>query len=81
MQDFDVEACDAKVLSATATEDGRIDSILDQTCFYARGGGQDWDRDSITKPGAEFEVEEVRLDYLGVRIVRTSLIKKEYKNG
>lgn len=62
MQDFDVETCTAKVLSVTQTEDERLDLILDQTCFYARGGGQDWDKGSIKKDGAEFTVEEVRLD-------------------
>jgi Ser-tRNA(Ala) deacylase AlaX len=66
MQDFDVETCDAKTLSVALTEDERTDIVLDQTCFYARGGGQDWDQGTITKPGAEFKVEEVRLDEDGV---------------
>jgi Ser-tRNA(Ala) deacylase AlaX len=66
MQDFDVETCDAKVLSITPTEDDRFDLILDQTCFYARGGGQDWDQGVITKANAECKVEEVRLDENGV---------------
>lgn len=66
MQDFDVETCNAKVLSATPTEDGRVDLILDQTCFYARGGGQDWDKGTIKKDDADFVVEEVRLDENGV---------------
>ncbi|MCA9330819.1 hypothetical protein KC957_02120, partial [Candidatus Saccharibacteria bacterium] len=58
---FDVMSCDAVVQSVSKTEDGRTDIILDRTCFYARGGGQDWDTGSI---GA-FRVEEVRLDELG----------------
>jgi len=62
MQDFDVETCEARVLSVTSTEDGRSDVILDQTCFYARGGGQDWDKGTISKPDVTFVVEEVRLD-------------------
>jgi Ser-tRNA(Ala) deacylase AlaX len=66
MQDFNIEACDAKVFSATLTEDERIDIVLDQTCFYARGGGQDWDKGIIKKEDAEFTVEEVRLDEDGV---------------
>lgn len=65
MQDFDVETCDAHILSLVPTEDGRIDIILDQTCFYARGGGQDWDEGVMRKDGAEFTVEEVRLDENG----------------
>lgn len=72
MQDFDVETCNAKVLSITSTDDGHTDVVLDQTCFYARGGGQDWDQGTMTKPmpmtkpDAEFKVEEVRLDENGI---------------
>ena len=65
MQAFDVEACDARIENVTQTEDGRTDVVLDQTCFYARGGGQDWDHGTITKDGASFAVEEVRLDEAG----------------
>lgn len=66
IQDFDIEACDAKVLSIAVTEDERTDIILDQTCFYARGGGQDWDKGTVTKLNASFDVEEVRLDENGI---------------
>ena len=64
MQDFDVETCEATVLSVTLSEDGRSDILLDQTCFYARGGGQDWDMGVIRKgkDDALYTVEEVRLD-------------------
>ncbi|HXE09968.1 MAG TPA: alanine--tRNA ligase-related protein [Verrucomicrobiae bacterium] len=62
MQDFDVESCDAVVKAVTATQDGRMDIELDQTCFYPRGGGQDWDTGTIAADGANFAVEEVRLD-------------------
>src|SRR5690349_15737021 len=65
MQDFDVESCEASVLSVSQTEDGRTDIMLDQTCFYARGGGQDWDNGTISKDGAAFSVNEVRLDEEG----------------
>jgi len=65
MQDFDVESCEAKVLSTTPTEDDRIDIVLDRTCFYARGGGQDWDMGAISKDNTIFSVEEVRLDEQG----------------
>lgn len=80
IQDFDVEACKATVVSIAPTEGEQTDLILDQTCFYARGGGQDWDQGVITKPGAEFKVEEVRIDENGVVhhigvIVDGSLIK------
>lgn len=66
MQDFDVETCDAVVASVSTTEDGRQDVTLDKTCFYARGGGQDWDTGVIEKDGATFAVQEVRLDENGV---------------
>ena len=62
MDDFGVETCHATVQSVTETDDGRHDVVLDQTCFYARGGGQDWDTGAIDG----FRVEEVRLDEQGV---------------
>lgn len=65
MQDFDVEQCQATVESVTAQEDGRTDIVLDQTCFYPRGGDQDWDKGLITKDDLGFVVEEVRLDENG----------------
>lgn len=65
MNDFDVEACEAKIVALSPTVDSRVEIILDQTCFYARGGGQDWDTGTIRKPGGTFAVEEVRLDDAG----------------
>jgi Ser-tRNA(Ala) deacylase AlaX len=62
MDDFGVTRCDATVTSVTTTEDKRVDIVLDQTCFYARGGGQDWDTGTISK----VQVDEVRLDENGV---------------
>ncbi len=61
MQDFDVVECTAKIVSVTSTDDGQIDVILDRTCFYPRGGGQDWDTGLI----GEFTVKETRLDEQG----------------
>lgn len=65
MQGFDIETCDATVITATPTDD-KFDLVLDQTCFYARGGGQDWDKGIIRKANATFVVAEVRLDENGV---------------
>lgn len=65
MQDFDIETCEAIVLSATPVDDSKLDLVLDQTSFYARGGGQDWDKGVIRKADATFAVEEVRLDENG----------------
>lgn len=66
MQDFDIETCDATVLSVSSTDNEQLDIVLDQTSFYARGGGQDWDMGVIRKLDAEFTVEEVRLDESGI---------------
>lgn len=65
MHDFDVENCDAIVVSVSAADPDRTDIMLDQTCFYPRGGGQDWDMGVITTASATFRVEEVRLDEQG----------------
>lgn len=65
MQDFNVEKCEATIISISATEDTRTDIVLDQTCFYARGGGQDWDTGTISKDDTVFVVEEVHLDEHG----------------
>lgn len=62
MDGFGVVNCDSTVESVTQTDDGRTDVVLDQTCFYARGGGQDWDTGTI----GDVVVEEVRLDEHGV---------------
>jgi Ser-tRNA(Ala) deacylase AlaX len=65
MQDFDVESCEAHVVSVTPAEDERLDVVLDQTCFYPRGGGQDWDTGVIKNDTASFNVEAVHLDEHG----------------
>lgn len=66
LNDFGVVTCDAHVIDVTNTDDGRVDIQLDQTCFYPRGGGQDWDTGTIQKDGATFKVDEVRLDEAGI---------------
>ncbi len=43
LKDFDVAECTANVVGVAQNEDGRIAVLLDRTCFYPRGGGQDWD--------------------------------------
>lgn len=65
MQDFNVEECEASIISISVTEDGRTDIVLDQTCFYARGGGQDQDMGAITDNNTTFKVDEVHLDEHG----------------
>lgn len=68
LEDFNVTTCDATVTSIENTEDDRIDVQLDKTCFYPRGGGQDWDEGIIASDdgSAAFAVQEVRLDENGV---------------
>lgn len=67
LDDFGVVTCEAKVVEINDIADERADIVLDVTCFYPRGGGQDWDTGTISKSdGARFQVEEVRLDEGGV---------------
>lgn len=65
LEDFDVETCRANVQDVKEAEDGRTDVVLDATCFYPRGGGQDWDAGEIFAGDAVFLVGEVRLDETG----------------
>lgn len=58
MDDFDVIACDAKVVSLEEHEGRRV-IVLDKTCFYPKGGGQDFDQGTISSVDAEFKVEAV----------------------
>ena len=66
LDDFDVLTASATVRAVTALDDGRVDVELDRTCFYPRGGGQDWDTGTIRAGDAAFTVDEVRLDEHGV---------------
>lgn len=67
LEDFDVVSCEAEV-AAAGEADGRQYVVLNQTCFYPRGGGQDWDTGTIKGPDDSiiFEVQEVRLDEDGI---------------
>lgn len=66
LEDFDIVSGQAKIVKLEQVEDGRIAVILDQTCFYPRGGGQDWDQGVIKGLNGGLTVEEVRLDEKGV---------------
>lgn len=65
---FDVVSCRATVMAVQPTADQRVDIELDKTCFYPRGGGQDWDTGTIktTDGSIVFEVQEVRIDDNGI---------------
>ncbi|MBP6961987.1 hypothetical protein KBB49_00415 [Candidatus Saccharibacteria bacterium] len=65
LQDFDTVTCAAVVEHIGKTGDGRADIVLDRTCFYPRGGGQDWDKGEISSGNLKLIVEEVRLDENG----------------
>ncbi|WP_323960035.1 hypothetical protein GC088_00865 [Arthrobacter sp. JZ12] len=65
LDDFDVLNASAKVTSVTVLDDGRLDIELDRTCFYPRGGGQDWDTGTIRSGDVTVEIDEVRLDENG----------------
>ena len=68
LEDFGIVTCSAQVTRVEQTEDGRTDIQLDQTCFYPRGGGQDWDTGAIKSVDSSvvFDVQEVRLDENGI---------------
>lgn len=66
LEDFDVTTCAATVVAVQQTDDERTLVQLDETCFYPRGGGQDWDEGMIEGAGTAFAVEEVRLDEQGI---------------
>ena len=65
MNDFDVTDCEAVVVVVEKSED-LYDVVLDQTCLYAKGGGQDYDTGKISSAGKDFNVSSVRLDADGV---------------
>jgi Ser-tRNA(Ala) deacylase AlaX len=65
MDEFGVTQCMATVQIVAPHEQG-VDVVLDQTCFYPRGGGQDWDTGTITVGDTKMQVSEVRLDEDGV---------------
>lgn len=58
MNDFDVVTCDAVVTKIDEYE-GKDVLVLNQTCFYPKGGGQDFDLGIIQSEKAEFIVEAV----------------------
>jgi len=66
LEAFDVTTADAVVANVREAEDGQMVVELDQTCFYPRGGGQDWDTGVLAADGARFAVVMVRLDENGV---------------
>jgi len=66
LKDFNVIKCLSKVSGLEQNEDGREVLLLEKTCFYPRGGGQDWDTGFVKADSATFQVDEVRLVEDGV---------------
>ncbi|HSX30564.1 MAG TPA: alanine--tRNA ligase-related protein [Candidatus Saccharimonadales bacterium] len=66
LEGFGITTADAQVVNVYAAEDDQMVVELDQTCFYPRGGGQDWDTGAISSDDAQFTVATVRLDENGV---------------
>lgn len=89
LEDFDVVECEAVVEGSGETadennhdgENDRMEVMLNQTCFYPRGGGQDWDTGEIRSDSGVFKVEEVRLDENGVVHHFGSFVSGELKVG
>ncbi len=65
MDDFDVTSCDSEVVNIDRV-DGQVDIVLAETCFYPKGGGQDYDKGVISSDIAKLEVEKVSIDDNGV---------------
>lgn len=58
LEDFNITDCMATVVNFDEHE-GKQVVVLDQTCFYPKGGGQDFDQGAITSDSADFTVEAV----------------------
>jgi alanyl-tRNA synthetase len=56
---YETMAADATALLVSASDDG-VDVVLDESPFYAEGGGQVGDRGRIQGPSAEIEIDSVR---------------------
>lgn len=65
MNDFGIIECIAEVLYVNHTDEG-VDIQLNKTCFYPKGGGQDYDIGEIIGEAGKLKVEKVFLDEDGV---------------
>lgn len=63
---FNVITAEATVVAVNIGANDVTDIVLDKTCFYPRGGGQDWDEGRISSESGTFIVNEVRLDGEGI---------------
>ena len=65
----------------SAAEGDEVELILDQTVFYAEGGGQVGDRGTISLPGGEARVLDTRKTDEGVFLHRVEMTKGEVAVG
>jgi len=66
LDDYQMTACDARVVQATEQDEGGAELVLDQTCMYPGGGGQDFDLGTIAWDGGSLQLTEVFKDKDGV---------------
>lgn len=51
LEDFSLFSCDAEIMEVSELEDGSRRVVVDRTCVYPGGGGQDYDLGTITWDG------------------------------
>lgn len=66
LDDYTLLECDAKIVSFERLEDGNRRIVLDQTCMYPGGGGQDFDLGRIEWDGGMSVVMAVSKDKDGI---------------
>jgi lysyl-tRNA synthetase, class II len=66
LDDFNLTACDAKLLETEPVEEGTYRFVLDQTCFYPTGGGQACDQGVIIWENGKLAVTDVTKNQEGV---------------
>jgi len=66
LDDYAMLECDAKVVSVDDLGEDNYRLVLDQSCVYPGGGGQDCDLGTITWDGGRLTLTEVSKDKLGV---------------
>lgn len=66
LDNYDMLECDSKVLTVEDLGENSFRLILDQTCIYPGGGGQDFDLGEISWDGGKLVLIEVTKDKEGV---------------
>lgn len=66
LDDYSLLECNAKVVSVDDLGEGTYRLVLDQTCLYPGGGGQDFDLGEVSWEGGSLSLVEVSKDKSGV---------------